>query len=86
MRFWSILILAMCGISDILTEIYLIRGYEFIKNNTNPIIDLQQLTPKLVNNMSSGVPVPSLRHQFSKLEWWRPLEALAKNCKNTIMV
>ena len=33
--------------------------------NTNPKSDLQWLTPKLVNNMSSGVPVPSLRHQFS---------------------
>ena len=27
-----------------------------------------RLSPKLVNNMSSGVPVPSLGHLFSKLE------------------
>ena len=55
--------------------------YVLFNSNTNLTIDLQRLTPELVNNMSSGVPVLILRHQFLKLEGWGPLESLTKNWK-----
>ena len=46
----------------------------------------QAATLKLVNNMSSGVPGPSLGHLFPKLEYWGPFEALAEKCENTIHI
>ena len=36
--------------------------------NAIPIFELQVALVKLVNNMSSGAPVPSLGHLFPKLE------------------
>ena len=45
-----------------------------------------RVSPKLVNNMSSGVPGPSLGHLFPKLEYWGPFEALAEKCENTIHI
>ena len=46
----------------------------------------QVATPRLVNNMSSGVPGPNLGHLFPKLEYWGPFEALAEKCENTIHI
>ena len=43
----------------------------------------QVATPKLVNNMSSGIPGTSLGHLFPKLEYWGPFQALAEKCENT---
>ena len=42
--------------------------YRYIRNRAIPISELQVAPAKLVNNMSSGVPVPSLGHLFPKLE------------------
>ena len=46
----------------------------------------QAATLKLVNNMSSGVPGPSLGHLFPKLEYWGPFQALAEKCENIIHI
>ena len=46
----------------------------------------QVATPKLVNNMSSGIPGPSLGNLFPKLEYWGPFQPLAEKCENTIHI
>ena len=46
----------------------------------------QIATPKLVNNMSSGIPGPSLGNLFPKLEYWGPFQPLAEKCENTIHI
>ena len=56
---------------------------QYLLISTNPLGSESRVSPKLVKTMSSGVPVPSLGHLFSKLEYWRPFEALARKCKNT---
>ena len=54
--------------------------------NTIPLGTESRVSPKLVNNMSSRVPGPSLGHLFPKLEYWGPFEALAEKCENTIYI
>ena len=49
--------------------------------STNSLGSESRVSPKLVKTMSSGVPEPSLGHLFSKLEYWRPFEALTKKMR-----
>ena len=48
--------------------IYFQFPYRYICTRSIPISKLQVASAKLVNNMSSGVSVPSLGHLFPKLE------------------
>ena len=59
---------------------------DVVCTNTIPLGTESRVSPKLVNNMSSRVPGPSLGHLFPKLEYWGPFEALAEKCENTIHI
>ena len=56
---------------------------EDIYISTNPLRSESRVSPNSVKTMSSGVAEPSLGHLFSKLDDWRPFEALTKKCENT---
>ena len=46
--------------------------------NTSPIAVLQCLPPKIIKIIASTVSTPSLRHKFTKLEYWQPKNDLAE--------
>ena len=76
----------MVAYSTISLWYYIALWYGRLGNSTISLGTESRVSPKLVNNMSSRVPGPSLGHLFPKLEYWGPFEALAEKCENTIHI